>query len=476
MFIKDLKNYIKKDAKKLNVSGIKEQINERAAKKKKNKKQLDKGAEVSGLSPTRIVLLQLWRRKYQIISLTVVFVLILCIFFAFQSRNTVNVTMSLNYEEAAKGLNPNSTRFNVYELVSNDVMEQAISYMGLQNELTPERLARNISIKSTNTKAIDIESSQYFISTSFNVTYKKNKNIDMSVKDMMTMICKAYNVFFHKNYGDKLNALSYDLDDISNMEYVEICDAMEHQASRMELYVHKRAKENGSYRSDETGETFKTLERQFQNLSDYDIAKLRAFVLETGLAKDKTSFIQTLNYKNSVLNMEFQKYTANYSVRQDTIAMYDESMIGTVMIPAINDKDEYYMSRTNIGIDYLAKDAESSLEKSTETLKDIETNRDVIDRLSAGVPTDEDYKKADEMINEIVREFNRISQLATAIDKEYIKYKTKDYITFQTSELSLLERLSIKKVIAFGVLFLLAICIIFYYVDKNKLRKRGVIL
>lgn len=476
MFIKDLRGYIKQDVEKLDVSGFKEQINERATKKKKNKKQLDKGAETSGLSPTRIVLLQLWRRKFQIISLTVVFVLILCIFFAFQNRNTVNVTMSLNYEEASKGLNPNSTRFNMYELVSNEVMEQAISYMGLQDVLTPEQLANNISIKSTNSKAIDIAASQYFISTSFNVTYKKNRHIDMSVEDMMTMICKAYNVFFHKNYGDKLNALSYDLDDISNMEYVEICDAMERQASRMELYVHKRAKENGSFRSDDTGETFQTLERLFQNLSNYDISKLRAFVLETGLAKDKTSFIQTLNYKNSVLDMEFQKYTANYSIRQDTIAMYDESMIGTVMIPSINEKNEYYMSRTNIGIDYLAKDAESSLEKSTATLKEIETNRDVIDRLSVGVPTAEDYKKADEMINEIIQEFNQISQLATVTDKEYIKYKTKDYITFQTTDLSVFERLSIKKVIVIGILFLLAICIIFYYVDKNKLRKRGVIL
>ncbi len=34
---------------------------------------------------------------------------------------------------------------------------------------------------------------------------------------------------------------------------------------------------------------------------------------------------------------------------------YDSAMIGTVMVPSINEKQEYYMSRTNTGTDYLTK-------------------------------------------------------------------------------------------------------------------------
>ena len=78
---------------------------------------------------------------------------------------------------------------------------------------------------------------------------------------------------------------------------------------------------------------------------------------------------------------------AEYAVRQDGISKYDEAMIGTVMIPAINDKDEYYMSRTNIGIDYLAKDAEVNLSAAKDTLKEIEINNDIIAKISAGNPT-----------------------------------------------------------------------------------------
>ena len=127
-----------------------------------------------------------------------------------------------------------------------------------------------------------------------------------------------------------------------------------------------------------------------ENLINYDISKYNSFVLETGLAKNKEEFLDTLYYKNSVLDMEYQKSMAEYAVRQDGISKYDEAMIGTVMIPAINDKDEYYMSRTNIGIDYLAKDAEVNLSAAKDTLKEIEINNDIIAKISAGNPTVED--------------------------------------------------------------------------------------
>ncbi len=442
---------------------------------KSDRDELQKSAGKSGLSPSRTVLLLLWGRKGQIILLTLAAFLLLCGFFAFNSRNSISTTMSLNYGEASNGLNPNSTRFNMYELASNEVMERAISYMGVPDLVTPEEMSSHISIATTNSKAINTTNSEYFISTSFNVNYTKNRQVkDMSTADMMHMICKAYNDYFHESYGDKRTALLYNDINASDMEYVEISDDMARQADRMEEYVHKRVKENGTFKSEETGETFQSLEKMFQNLADYDISKYRAFVLESGLARDKDKFIDTLYYKNSVLDMQYQKSMADYSVRQNTISMYDESMIGTVMIPAVNERDDYYMSRTNIGIDYLAREAEDHLINAKDTLKEIEINTDIIQKLEAGNPTVEDFNTADQMIEDIRREFNKLSQIAMTTDREYIKYKTKDYITFQTRERSLAEKVSIKKTAALTVVIFLIICVVFWNIEKYKLRNRGV--
>ena len=111
--------------------------------------------------------------------------------------------LSLNYEEASKGQNPNLTRYNVYELKSDRVMERVISNAGLQDVLTPTELSEHIDIaENSSGKTIDPnDSSTYYISTSYTVSYRMNREIkNISVDDMMTLICKSYNDMFHEEY------------------------------------------------------------------------------------------------------------------------------------------------------------------------------------------------------------------------------------------------------------------------------------
>lgn len=54
----------------------------------------------------------------------------------FKSADSATASISFNYSEAALGMNPNKTRFNAYEIVSDEVMERAIRRVGLQDSLT----------------------------------------------------------------------------------------------------------------------------------------------------------------------------------------------------------------------------------------------------------------------------------------------------------------------------------------------------
>ena len=38
-----------------------------------------------------------------------------------------SITIGLNYPEASKGLNPNGTRFNTYDIIEDSVLEAAIA-------------------------------------------------------------------------------------------------------------------------------------------------------------------------------------------------------------------------------------------------------------------------------------------------------------------------------------------------------------
>ncbi len=62
---------------------------------------------------------------------------------------TATVTMSLNYTQASDGLTPNSTRFNMYELKTEPVLQRVISYAGLEGLVTTDTLAECISVEAT---------------------------------------------------------------------------------------------------------------------------------------------------------------------------------------------------------------------------------------------------------------------------------------------------------------------------------------
>ncbi len=390
------------------------------------------------------------------------------------SLDSRSVVLSLNYEEASKGQNPNLTRFNIYELKSDEVMERAIGYAGLQDKLTPSELANHIDVSENDSgKAIDpLDENTYYISTSYTIRYTRNKQIgNITTDDMMSLICKAYNDTFHDEYVGTKSVLFYDLGDIDGKEYIEIGKLFTNKADQMLRYIEQRINENSTYRSDETGQSFQTIKKMIQNVKEYSIKKYNAFVLEYGLAENKEHYIRTLNYKNDILNIKYQKFMIDYNVRKQVVQNYDAAMIGTVMVPSVNEKHEYYMSRTNIGTDYLTKDADYSLGQGSAVERDIIDNEDIIAKVTASTGGGEEYKKAEELIETVDKELKNVASIADNTDKEYIKHTTKDYLTFSEYEGTDTAGFILQTVIGSAVIFFILLCAVYYLIDGYIRRK-----
>lgn len=390
------------------------------------------------------------------------------------SFNKKSVVLSLNYEEASKGKNPNLTRYNVYELKSDRVMERVISNAGLQDVLTPTELSEHIDIaENSSGKTIDPnDSSTYYISTSYTVSYRMNREIkNISVDDMMTLICKSYNDMFHEEYVGTKSVLKYDLGDIEGKEYIEIAKLFTNKSDQMLRYIQQRIEENATYRSDITGQSFQTIKKMIQNVQNYSIKKYSAFVLESGLSRNKDHYIRTLNYKNDMLNINYQKFMIDYNVRKQQVQDYDSAMIGTVMVPSINEKQEYYMSRTNTGTDYLTKEADYSLSQGNAVDRDIIDNNDIIAKVNASTADEESYKKADELIETVDEELKQVANTADTTDKEYIKHTTKDYLTFTEYTGSGNKMFILETVIGTAVVFFIILCAVYYVIDGYIRRK-----
>ncbi|MCI8520589.1 MAG: hypothetical protein HFE51_09730 [Clostridia bacterium] len=426
----------------------------------------------------------IFKRILFIVSSNIKSIVVLVCIFAFVSLLVTytgslgrhSVVLSLNYEQASKGQNPNLTRYNVYELKSDKVMERVISYAGLQNVITISELADCIDIAENNTgKTIDpLDENTYYISTSYTLSYKHDRHIkNISSEDMMNLICKAYNDMFHEEYVGVKSVLMYDLGDIKDKEYIEIAKLFTNKSDQMLRYIQQRIEENSTYRSEITGQSFQTIKRMIQNVQEYSIKKYYAFALETGLSRDKALYTETLAYKNDILSIKYQKDMIDYNVRKSGVENYDSAMIGTVMVPAVNERMEYYMSRTNIGTDYLTKDADYFLTQGSETNREIIENNDIMAKVAASAAADADYQKAEELMLSVDEELKNVAVIADTTDKDYIKYTTKDYLTFKTYDNSSGKIFILEAVIGSAVVFFIILCGLYYVIDGYIRRKEG---
>ena len=409
-------------------------------------------------SRTRKALIALLKLRVPICVFLAVVIAASGCYFLWKSDTSVSTDMSLNYEEAAYGLNPNSTRFNVYDIASPEVVEGMLVYCGIDPDTVDvNSIIDCISVRPTNAKSFSEES--LFISTTYKITLKKPAGVKgVSVRDMLNFLCKAYKDNLYSKYTENRSILAFDIEDFNEQEYMVIADLFDLKAQQLEKYLNTRAKQSKSFTEQESEESFKSLAQKVEDLREYDIAKYRSFVKEAGCSHDKARYIRSLEYVNRIKGIDYAKDMAAYTVNNKGIKMYNELMINVVMIPSIDrTKNTYYMSRTKTGMDYMAKHADDHLASAKDISKTVKHNKSVIGKMESGANTPADIQKADRMINDITKKFSGMSKQIETVDKAYVKYKTKDYMTFKNSNASLRQKLQPVKLAAIAAVILFGI-------------------
>lgn len=83
-----------------------------------------------------------WKRKFLVIVSFLFVFGFFCGYHYVASLQTASTIVSLDYEEASKGLTPSQTRFNIFEIQSPEVLERVIDYAGLQDTITVDEIGR----------------------------------------------------------------------------------------------------------------------------------------------------------------------------------------------------------------------------------------------------------------------------------------------------------------------------------------------
>ena len=410
------------------------------------------------------------RKRFFVIALFLVVFVFLCGFHYYRNLHTASTILSLDYEEASKGLTPNGMRFNIFEIRSAEVMERLIGYAGLEGKITPDELSKCVSVKATHDR--NISGSVNYISTSFVVSFTNNDAIDrISAKDMLSLLCKAYREYFVEQYGFNHSILSFDVNDLKfNDEYLMAVELLELKCSQLEKYVQLRSRESKNYQDPNTGTTFSSLEQRVKNFYAYDLAKLRSYIIENGIANDRARLVSMLDYKIRMDSLMHNKMMAAYEEDNKGIKMYDAAMSAVVMIPTQDQKMQYYMSRTKTGMDNMVIHAQEQLTGTAERLEQIEYNTYLTDKLTENASSQLKTKKTDTMIREMEASLDQIASDIQAVDSAYLSTKGRNYIGFIADSTGFAGQIGLLPSLLGAVLILMAafICVFLRMVVSDK--------
>ncbi len=408
------------------------------------------------------MLKKIYEQKIFVIILTIIVAIIISTYNFLINYNKLTMTLSLNYINIEKGLNPDGTRFNVFEIKSKNVLDKVLAKCNTTG-MTVDELRSRIDvyekvIAKTSEKVRDANISGKdfkYITNEYSISYsQKDKFKKNHTTEILEAIASVYKDEFKKNHTSKNDILEIGEEVIENYnkyEYIEIADLLTNKVEAMERYISSRNNENSAYRSKETSNTFTDILFMIQNFKNIEIEKYKAFVTSSALAKDKDSYIKKLSYNVDRLTLDRNKAINEVNFTKLAIEKYDPNITGVAFIPSIDKDDEFYMNRTKTGLDYLTKNAYDVGIITEKITKEIARNNYLIDIFSNTIIDEEETNRLKQVANGILQSLQNklmeIEAIAIQTDNDYISYKTRDYIKFSIPENTIAGNISIRLII-----------------------------
>lgn len=375
-----------------------------------------------------------------------------CLQEAFYPRMMVK----FNFEEAAKGQNPNKTRFNVSKLLSEDLLEKVIARGGFT--ATPEQLSDCLSLESVfDEEEIDVEEGMLNIATEYNLRFKPDiHTAGIDGKQLMSLLADIYYEEYIGTYSENSSILDLTFDDIEAMDYLDIDDYLRVKAEKLQNYISIYAAENSNYRLPESGETFSGLSQKITNFMDVELERYQSYVLQNGFSKDPASYRTRMDFNIRKMQTEYEKNMASYSVRLEAIDLYDAQMARIVLVPTSDEAMDFYMSRTKIGVDYFADEAKDYLNNAVLRRNVTEHNQYARNQIEASGAGPSAYEVIDVMTQSLITELNNLSEQCRVISESYIKEKRDGYLQLGFVKYGMFGAVTVAKIMAFTMLFVIA--------------------
>lgn len=401
---------------------------------------------------TRSEFQKMFRRVKPLTVWVLVFTLVLTGIFTvcnhIKVKQRMTAVVALNFSEASQAQNTNGTRFNMTEVICDEVIERAIR-LGAFEDVTVEELKSCLSVYPYVQGDVDDESN-YHISTEFVVEYIASKHTDhLDSENVIKLVTAAYKDYYIEKYTDNFSLTSLsDQPDYAEMEYMDIVAYLNKKTTSVLNYLYGMAEKAPGFVTSSNMSFDSVASKVYQFQQTQIEQNLRSLILQHGVVRDKQGYLDRLTYQNKKIDFDKQKHAASFAVCNATIDMYSVEMTRVVLVPTRDAEGKYYMGRTNVGIDELSVLATSFSDLIAENEKVLMDSNLVISRIQETEDASAYAAQADELIATIDKALNELTVEAIATGREYADHKMNQCIAVSISGTSLFNELKLIAVFA----------------------------
>lgn len=385
------------------------------------------------------------------------------IFNHMKAKHSVNAVVALNYSEASGAQNSNGTRYNMAEILCDEVVEKAIK-LGAFEDVTVKELKECLSVYPCVQGDVN-DKSNYHISTEFCVEYHASKHTNhLDAENVIALIASAYKEYYIEKYTDNFSVLGEeDKPDYDAMEYMDIVTYFDKEATSILNYLYGMAEKGPSFVT-ERNTTFHAIAQKVHQFKETQIEQnLKSLILQHGVVRDKESYIERLSYQNKDTDFDKQKNMVSFDLCNKAIDRYSREMTRVVLVPTWDESGKYYMGRTKVGIDEFSVMATTFSDNVAANEKEIMDHNLIIDKLKSAPEDKAAYKEVAALIDSIDKSIENFTLEAITAGREYSNYRMNQCIAVSIYGTSLLSEL--KTIFAFALLTYLAAML--YEVSKK---------
>ena len=359
--------------------------------------------------------------------------------------NSAYTTVSASFSEIADGHNPDGSPFEIYEVLSDEVLKSACDK--LDNKVDPETLKKHISVTGITTdgtfntirqKVLDGNDTYSYFPSRYTITYSivsdsiaadgvfasiaaVFKQFAMPSKTkILQCVADSYKEYYENNYVLTSEVFDIDWSKTRSLDYFNKASEMNNILNRICRYLGKRYDEDVEFVSKD-GLSFGDLKDEAAGIMQNDVESYKSFVIQNGITSDRDKLLKQFRYVLNTNNDQAVRSRGEYAIMLDGISIYDPSVTKVVFIPALDSENVFYMNRTKIGIDYLTEYANKANLAGAEAENNAHYYEYLISQFG-NVTNSEDWilNAADKRCEEIISKVNDFCERAVAVNDEYI--------------------------------------------------------